>query len=267
MLHRSVFHIAKMDCPSEIQLIRMKLADQRQIADMQFDIAQRELTVIHQGDWLPILTLLETLNLDSRHMHSSRDGITVMSSAADQADQRRILWQVLLINLLFFLMEGIAGWLSHSMGLLADSLDMLADSAVYALALMAVGNTLLHKRRVARTAGLLQAALAVWGLVEVLRRFFGWEGAPAYHIMMAVAFLALLGNALCLYLLHKSQNHEAHMQASMIFTANDVWVNLGVIAAAVLTSVTQSKYPDLLVGALVFVLVANGARRIWQLGK
>lgn len=33
----------------------------------------------------------------------------------------------------------ITGWAAHSMGLIADSLDMLADSLVYGLSLAAVG--------------------------------------------------------------------------------------------------------------------------------
>jgi hypothetical protein len=41
-------------------------------------------------------------------------------------------------------------------------------------------------------------------------------------MMMLISFLALLGNAACLYLLQKSKSKEAHIQASVIFTNNDV---------------------------------------------
>ena len=57
------------------------------------------------------------------------------------------------------------------------------------------------------------------------------------------------------------------MQVSMIFTSNDVVVNLGVILAGVLVYVTDSKYPDLLVGLVVFGIVAMGAVRIFRLSR
>jgi Co/Zn/Cd efflux system component len=71
----------------------------------------------------------------------------------------------------------------------------------------------------------------------------------------------------CLYLLQRNKSKEAHMQASMIFTSNDIIINTGVIVAALMVHWFQSGYPDLIIGALVFVIVARGAYRILQLGK
>ena len=59
------------------------------------------------------------------------------------------------------------------MGLVADSLDMLADSLVYGISLFAVGATVARKKNIAKIAGYFQIALAVLGFVEVNRRFFG----------------------------------------------------------------------------------------------
>jgi Co/Zn/Cd efflux system component len=57
------------------------------------------------------------------------------------------------------------------------------------------------------------------------------------------------------------------MKASMIFTSNDIIINAGVIIAGILVLFTQSKYPDLLVGGLVFIIVVRGAFGILKLGK
>ena len=57
------------------------------------------------------------------------------------------------------------------------------------------------------------------------------------------------------------------MRASMIFTSNDVIINLGVITAGTLVYLINSSYPDLIVGTIVFVLVVIGAIRILKLGK
>ncbi len=55
------------------------------------------------------------------------------------------------------------------------------------------------------------------------------------------------------------------MQASMIFTSNDVIVNIGVILAGALVYFTESKIPDLIIGICVFILVARGAFMILRL--
>ena len=67
------------------------------------------------------------------------------------------LRRVLAINFFFFVLEILTGFIAGSMGLVADSLDMLADSIVYGLSLSAVGGTLSRKKKVAGAAGYFQA--------------------------------------------------------------------------------------------------------------
>lgn len=263
-MQKTTFHVGKMDCPSEEQLIRMRLADLTTIKSLSFDIAHRRLTVVHYGDHAPIQQRLDSLQLDASFIES------VSVNDADTAtnhSEKKLLWQVLLINLFFFVVELATGFMADSMGLLADSLDMLADGIVYGLALYAVGGTVRRKKNIASLAGYFQFALAFAGLVEVIRRFIGTGEPPHYPTMMLISLLALMGNALCLYLLQKSKNKEAHMQASMIFTSNDVIANLGVILAGGLVYVTDSSYPDLIIGTIVFLLVGQGAFRILKLAR
>lgn len=49
--------------------------------------------------------------------------------------EKDIKW-VLGINAAFFIIEMTAGWIVNSMGLIADSLDMLADASVYGLSFL-----------------------------------------------------------------------------------------------------------------------------------
>jgi Co/Zn/Cd efflux system component len=153
------------------------------------------------------------------------------------------------------------------MGLVADSLDMLADALVYGLSLWAVGSTVIRKKKVARLSGYFQLALALLGLSEVIRRFISFEEVPDFQTMIIVSILALVANSVCLYLLQKSKSKEAHMKATMIFTSNDIIINTGVILAGILVLLTQSKYPDLIIGSIVFLIVVRGALRILKLGK
>ncbi|MFY7860997.1 MAG: cation transporter [Chitinophagales bacterium] len=193
------------------------------------------------------------------------ENIAFTPTSAEQ--ERKLLWQVLAINFFFFVLEMLTGFFANSMGLVADSLDMLADSIIYGLALFAVGGTITRKKNIAKSAGYFQLALAVFGFVEVFRRCYGSESIPVFQTMVVVSIFALIGNGICLYLLQKSKSKEAHMQASMIFTSNDVTVNLGVILAGGLVCLTNSKYPDLIVGAVVFLIVVQGSFKILKLAK
>ena len=262
---RSRFHIPQMDCPSEENLIRMRLGTLPAVAGLEFDLPGRELRVYHRGAVAPVTTALAGLDLGSRLVDSAP---TDTVPGQDERAQRRLLWTVLLINFGFFVLEMVTGWLSHSLGLVADSLDMLADSVVYGLSLLAVGGSALRKRRTATAAGYLQLLLALLGFAEVVRRYFFGEALPGFRIMVGVSLLALAANAVCLVLLQRSrQREEAHLQASLIFTSNDIIINLGVILAAGLVAWLGSPLPDLLIGTVVFVLVLRGARRILRLGK
>ena len=144
---------------------------------------------------------------------------------------------------------------------------MLADSFVYGLSLIAVGGTVLKKKRIAKYAGYFQITLAIIGIVEVIRRFLGYESLPLFSTMIIVSIFALIANGICLYLLQKSKSQEAHMRASMIFTSNDIIINLGVITAGVLVNWLHSGIPDLIIGIIVFGLVIQGAFRILKLSK
>ena len=252
-----------MDCPSEENLIRMKLDGIPGIEHLDFDIPNRKLAVFHDGQADQIETLILELNLGGQKLKTEE---TAQTQFAENSNQKKLLWTVLSINFLFFIIEMTTGLISKSMGLVADSLDMLADSFVYGISLFAVGGTLIRKRRIAKLAGYFQILLAVMGFGEVLRRFFGAEQLPNFTTMIMVSVFALIANGICLYLLQKSKSkEEAHMKASMIFTSNDVIINLGVIVAGLLVNVLNSNKPDLIIGTIVFILVIQGARRILKL--
>nr|WP_315143828.1 cation transporter [uncultured Flavobacterium sp.] len=264
-MNKTIFNITKMDCPSEEQLIRMKLQNFDTVKSLEFDIPNRKLDVYHDENPAPILSALEALNLNTT-LISTEESQAVFATDTSN-NQRKLLWTVLIINFLFFGLEMLFGILSNSLGLVADSLDMLADSLVYALALFAVGGTIAKKNNIAKFAGYFQILLAIIGFAEVIRRFIGIEEMPDFKTMIIVSVLALSANVLCLYLLQKNKSKEAHMQASMIFTSNDVIINSGVIVAGLSVNWFNSSYPDLIIGAIVFIIVARGAYRILKLAK
>ncbi|MDR3047466.1 MAG: cation transporter [Bacteroidales bacterium] len=172
-MNKTTFKIAKMDCPSEEQIIRMKLNDLKNIQSLEFDIPQRLLHILHTDGNEQISQRLDTLNFDTSIV--STISIDNVIPVDNQNSEGKTLWAVLIINFLFFAVEIVAGLISNSMGLIADSLDMLADSIVYGLALIAVGGTVIRKKNVAKFAGYFQIILAAIGFIEVVRRFTGVE--------------------------------------------------------------------------------------------
>ncbi len=254
-----------MDCPSEENLIRMKLDGISGIKNLDFDIPNRKLTVFHKGQIDQIEKSVYELNLGGKRISTEK---TEQIDFEEHSNQKKLLWTVLGINFAFFVIEMATGMISKSIGLVADSLDMLADSFVYGISLFAVGGTLIRKKRIAKLAGYFQIILAIIGFGEILRRFFGDEKIPDFSTMIIVSIFALIANGICLYLMQKSKSkNEAHMKASMIFTSNDVIINLGVISAGVLVNWLNSGKPDLIIGAVVFALVIQGAFRILKLSK
>lgn len=182
---------------------------------------------------------------------------------SDQAEklEQKTLIVLSAINAVMFLAELILGWLAESTGLIADSIDMLADAGVYGLSLYAVGKGIQRQARAASISGVLQIILGVGVLLEVLRRFlFGSE--PESLLMMAVGSVALVANLYCLMLISRHRDAGVHMRASWIFSTNDVIANLGVIVSGGLVWLIGSRYPDLVVGAIISAVVVGGGIKI-----
>ncbi|MGD9161603.1 MAG: cation transporter [Desulfobacteraceae bacterium] len=261
-MQKTLFKITKMDCPSEENMIRIKLDYFPEVKTLEFDIPNRKLAVIHEGNIEGIKNAITSLNLGGKLLKTEHISEVDFK---EQTNQQKLLWAVLSINFAFFIIEITTGYISRSMGLIADSLDMLADSFVYGISLFAVGGTLARKKNIAKLAGYFQILLAIIGFAEAVKRFTGIEKIPDFATMILISVLALTANAICLYLLQRSKSKEAHMRASMIFTSNDVIINLGVIIAGLLVNWLDSNKPDLIVGGIVFILVIQGAFRILKL--
>lgn len=263
-MKKTVFKIQKMDCPSEEEMLRMKLEPMDVVKQLSFDLPGRLLTVYHEDGAEEISKAINALKLNST-LESTEEA--EMPLATDDSQQRKVLWWVLGINFGFFVIEMTTGVISRSMGLVADSLDMLADSIVYSLSLFAVGAAISKKKKVAKISGYFQLGLALLGFSEVVRRFFIESETPLFQWMIIISILALIGNLISHWLINKAKTNEAHMQASAIFTSNDIIVNGGVILAGALVYFLNSKWPDLVIGAIVFAFVMRGAVRILKLAK
>lgn len=175
--------------------------------------------------------------------------------------QRNVLIVLLAINASMFIFELGLGWYAESTGLIADSIDMLADAIVYGIGLYAIGKATEHKAHAALLSGWFQGALGLLILVDVARRaIVGSE--PVSALMMGVGIIALIANIICLRLIQRHKDGEVHMRASWIFSKNDVVANTGVILGGGLIWLLDNRWPDLVIGSLIALVILNGARRI-----
>lgn len=179
------------------------------------------------------------------------------AASASSQEQYRILWWLLAINGGMFGVELTAGLYSDSSALLADSLDMLADASVYGISLYAVGRAARHKAAVAFGSGIIEILLGIAAGYEVLQKLL-FGSAPQSAVMIGVGCLALLANSISVLLIARFRNGDVHMRASYVFSKNDVIANLGVIVSGMMVALTNSSYPDLLIGSLIALLVIRG---------
>lgn len=177
---------------------------------------------------------------------------------ARDARQRRLLWAVLVANALMFVIEFTVGWLAQSTGLIADSLDMLADAAVYSIGLYAVGRAPVHKARAALVNGGVQFALGLLVCVDVARRTL--TGSDPNAVAMGwMGALALAVNLFCFVALTRQKGDDINLHASWVCARNDMAANVGVMLAAVLVVLAGSSWPDLVIGLGIAGLILHSS--------
>jgi len=167
--------------------------------------------------------------------------------------RRATLITVLWINGAMFVVEFVAGLLADSTGLLADSADNLGDALTYGLSLYVLHRSLRWRSGAASIKGLIQIVfgLGIAGTIAY-KTVFGFE--PLAPAMALVASLALIANLVCFTLLLKHRGEDINMRSVWLCSRNDVIGNLGVLIAAGLVALTDTFWPDVVVGSILAVL-------------
>ena len=175
--------------------------------------------------------------------------------------QSSTLKTVLGINAVMFVVELVAGIISGSTALLADSLDNLGDALTYGLSLYAVSRGPRSKAKVALFKGGLILAAGLFVLGRVAYKIVVPE-VPAFETMGAISILALIANGTCLALLWKHRQDDVNMSSVWECSRNDIASNIAVFVAAAGVWFTQSAWPDLLIGMVLACLFVMSAFRV-----
>lgn len=180
---------------------------------------------------------------------------------AQQADQRRILVIVLVINAAMFLLEFGAGIVAGSTALMADAMDMLGDALVYGVSIYAISRSNLWKAGAALFKGIFILVLGAGIVLNVIAKVRSGV-PPSSDLMLIFGGLALAANLICLRLLWRFRSQDLNMASTFECSRNDVISNIGVLAAAVGVGLLHSPWPDILIGSLMAVLFLRSAFRV-----
>jgi Co/Zn/Cd efflux system component len=177
------------------------------------------------------------------------------------ADYKRRLWAVIAINAAMFAVELGAGALAGSQALQADALDFLADSMTYGMSLAVIGLSA-HTRAVAALAKAASlTAMALWVLGSTAYHVL-ILGVPRAEVMGAIGLLALAANVGSVLLLIRYKDGDANVRSVWLCSRNDAIGNIAVMLAAVAVFLTGTRWPDLLVAALMAGLFLTSSLQI-----
>jgi cation diffusion facilitator family transporter len=165
---------------------------------------------------------------------------------------------VLAINAVMFVVEQTSGLLARSTALLSDSLDNLGDALTYGLSLYAVSRDARSKSKVALFKGGLILVAGLFVLGQVIYGI-AHPGVPVFETMGIVSLIALAANTTCLALLWKHRAEDVNMSSVWECSRNDIASNVAVFIAAGAVWLTQSGWPDLIVGFALACLLLRSA--------
>lgn len=165
-------------------------------------------------------------------------------------DYKRRLWAVIAINAGMFVLETAGGHLAGSNALQADALDFLGDALTYGITLAAIGAAAATRAKAALFKGSTLFLMGLWVFGSTAYHVLVL-GIPRAELMGAIGFLALVANVTSVLLLMKYKDGDANVRSVWLCSRNDAIGNVAVMVAAAAVWFTASKWPDLIVAALM----------------
>jgi cobalt-zinc-cadmium efflux system protein len=185
------------------------------------------------------------------------------------------------IILAFFVVEAIAGFLTNSLALLSDAGHMLTDVIGIGMALAAIqlASRFAEREETSRSShtfglyrleilaafvnALLLFGVAIWVLIEAIRRLFGDPEVLGVQ-MLIVAVLGLIANVIAFLLLREGSKESLNIEGAYLEVLADTVGSVGVIVAAILLETFEWTWVDPAVAALIGLWILP---RTWRLGR
>jgi Co/Zn/Cd efflux system component len=177
---------------------------------------------------------------------------------------RRTVAIVAAANLAYFFIEF---WIAREIGwgsLFADSIDFLEDTAIKLLILLGLGWSAASRARLGR---LMAVIICVPGLATA---WTAWQKflaptAPEPWLLSAGGLGALAVNVGCALLLARYRSASGSLtRAAYLSARNDAFANIAIVGAGLVTQMTMSGWPDLIVGIAIAAMNADAAAEVWR---
>jgi cobalt-zinc-cadmium efflux system protein len=202
---------------------------------------------------------------------AAHDHDSVGAPAAVAGDRRGLrLGIALALTLLMLAVEAAGGLFSGSLALLADAGHMLIDSLALGLAWASAGMAL-RQADPRRSFGYARFEVLA-GFVNALTQFLlvGWIAWEAVQrlltphailsgVMLAVAVVGLVVNALVLRLLHRHDHDDVNMAAANLHVLGDLLGSVATVVAALLVRWERWLWADPALSLLVCALLLRSA--------
>ena len=162
---------------------------------------------------------------------------------------------VILLNFLYFFVEFYYAKKIGSVALLADSIDFLEDATTNFIALIALSLPFIYRKYISYFLLLVFLLPAISAFILIIDKLIN-PVPPEAFTLTYVALGALMINSLCSFLLSKlNYNQNSLLKTIYLSARNDVFSNLLIITAGLITLIHPSFIYDLLAGS--FVLAIN----------
>jgi len=191
---------------------------------------------------------------------------------AHGASTRALSWS-LGLTVVILIAEGVGGWMSNSLALLADAGHVLTDAGALGLSLF-VAWIARQPGPQAKTYGYLRweilAALingatllliSVWIVIEAIVRFQKPEPV-AGGIMLGVAILGFVINGVAVWLLHGIREGSLNVRGAYLHVLGDMLASGGTVVAALVIRSTGWLAADPIASLVTTVLIIAGAWRL-----
>lgn len=177
------------------------------------------------------------------------------------------------LNLIYTIIEFVAGFQVNSLALISDASHNLSDVASLLISL--IGLKLTQKasnytftygyKKASILASLINAILLVYISVRIIFEAFERFASPpemTSSVIMITAFIGVIINTLSAFLFHKGQKEDINIRGAFLHLLVDALVSVGVIVSGIIIHFTQWHLTDVITSCLIAVIILVSTWRL-----
>jgi Co/Zn/Cd efflux system component len=169
----------------------------------------------------------------------------------------------LVLNFVMFIVEIGFGFYANSLALIFDATDFLGDSLNYAIAIYVLSKPKKWQSLSALIKAAFMLSFGIYVLANGIYRV-SLDEIPKANIMIEISILAFAINFLVSTMLFKFRDGGSNQKSVWLCSRNDAINNVMTIIAGILTLNFNSKWPDLIVAAIMAFLAISASMVVFR---